>query len=387
MKSVAHKLIIIILIGMIYSQCFSQTIIQMEEYGGVYRIPCRVNGAKMKLIFDTGADKVCLSLSMADYLYDNGYITNEDIIGSGSSTVADGSIVNHIKINIKDIEIQGIHLKNVEAVVMDGQNAPLLLGQSAIKKLGKYSISGNKLIIGTKEKTSHTPAKKITEEEVDALGKEADNAYNERSYYVALDIYKQLYEYGFLNAIGIKRYADCNYYTGQIENALELYQDIKTNIESDFSDYKAEVLYKIGSCFDYLGNFDEALQYLEKAKYYSKAFSSYQVDIVMYISRVYQRKEDYDKARKIMDDYIPQYMSTKGLQPTDCWTKYLHDENIAEMYYERSLCNDARSHDEKFLEDLEKYRIIAAAWGSEKARNWCKKYDIRFVSKPDNYNY
>lgn len=115
--------------------CNAQTTIQMEEYGGVYRIPCKVNGAKMKLIFDTGANNVCLSLTMAEYLFDNELISKDDIIGRGSSTVADGSIVDHIIINIKDIEIQGIHLKNVEAVVIDGQNAPLLLGQSAIKNL------------------------------------------------------------------------------------------------------------------------------------------------------------------------------------------------------------------------------------------------------------
>ena len=84
MKSVVHKLVIVILIGLIHSQCLSQTVIQMEEYGGLYRIPCKVNGAKMKLIFDTGADKVCLSLSMANYLYDNDYITNEDIISRPS---------------------------------------------------------------------------------------------------------------------------------------------------------------------------------------------------------------------------------------------------------------------------------------------------------------
>lgn len=382
-----RRIILGILALLLCVSSYAQTVIQMEEYGGVYRIPCKVNGAKMKLIFDTGAEKVCLSLSMANYLYDNDYITEEDIVGSGSSTVADGSIVDHIKIIIKDIEIEGIHLRNVEAVVIDGQNAPLLLGQSAIKKLGKYSISGDKLIIGTDEQFRRTSVETITEEKVDALGKEADSAYNERFYNVALDIYKQLYEYGFLNAIGIKRYADCYYYTGQIENALELFQDIKTNIESDFPDYKADVLFKIGSCFDYLGNFDVALSYMEKAKYYSNAFSPYHVDIVMYISRVYQRKDDYDKARKVMDDYILQYMSNKGLRPTDCWTKSIQDENIAEMYYERASCNDARFPDEKFYEELEKYKIIAAAWGSEKAIEWCNKNRLNYQTKPSKYSY
>ena len=124
MKELAQKIVLAICLSMICHISNAQTIIQMEEYGGVYRIPCKVNGAKMKLIFDTGAESVCLSLTMAEYLFDNDFISNNDIKGNGSSQVADGSIVDHIKINIKDIEIQGIHLKNVEAVVFLRQDTP-----------------------------------------------------------------------------------------------------------------------------------------------------------------------------------------------------------------------------------------------------------------------
>lgn len=333
---------------------FAQTVIQMEEYGGVYRIPCKVNGAKMKLIFDTGADKVCLSLAMAEYLFDNDYISKNDIKGSGSSTVADGSIVDHIKINIKDIEIQGIHLKNIEAVVIDGQNAPLLLGQSAIKKLGKYSISGNKLIIGAGSSSSSTTFKDIplTDEEIDKLFEEADNAYNNKSYYVALEIFKRLYEYDLLSAYGIMNYADCYYYTEQTEDALELYQSIITNIESEYPDYKSLLFFQIGRCFNVLGNNNYALLNLEKAKYYSDPFSPFQVQIVIYISNVYIDKNDYYKARKVLDDYIQQYLSNKGLRSTDCWTKSIRDKEIANMYYVRSIRN------ETYNDDCEKTRLL-----------------------------
>ena len=241
MKSVVHKLVIVILIGLIHSQCLSQTVIQMEEYGGVYRIPCKVNGAKMKLIFDTGADKVCLSLSMADYLYDNDYITNEDIIGSGSSTVADGSIVNHIKINIKDIEIQGIHLKNVEAVVMDGQDAPLLLGQSAIKKLGKYSISGNKLIIETDIISSKTKAILLSKTETDQLLKDADNAFDKDLMYVAEEKYHILYEAGKLNSHRILKYITSMNRIGKVDDALGLCLSLQKKFEQNYSTEKADL--------------------------------------------------------------------------------------------------------------------------------------------------
>ncbi len=125
----------------------AQVTITMEREAGVYKVPCVVNGAKMKFIFDTGAATVCLSESMAEYLLDNDYISKDDFIGTGSSTVADGRSVSHLKIILRDIEIAGLHLKDVEASVVEGQRAPLLLGQTAIQKLGKVAIDGNKLII------------------------------------------------------------------------------------------------------------------------------------------------------------------------------------------------------------------------------------------------
>lgn len=134
----------------------AQVTITMEQDGGVYKVPCVVNGAKMKFIFDTGAATVCLSESMAEYLLDNDYITKEDILGTGASQVADGRIVDHVKINLRDIEIAGLHLKDVEAVVVEGQRAPLLLGQTAIQKLGKYTITGNVLYIYSGESDRRT---------------------------------------------------------------------------------------------------------------------------------------------------------------------------------------------------------------------------------------
>lgn len=125
----------------------TQIVIQMEKDGGIYKIPCLVNGAKMKMFFDTGASTVSLSMSMANYLYENDYLKKEDIIGSGMTQTADGSIVDNIIINIRDIEISGLHIENITATVVEAQDAPLLLGQSAIQQLGKISIDGNLLII------------------------------------------------------------------------------------------------------------------------------------------------------------------------------------------------------------------------------------------------
>ncbi len=116
-----------------FCELFSQKVIMMEEEGGVYRIPCSVNGAKMKMIFDTGASDISLSMSIAEYLLDNDFIKKEDVIGKGSAQIADGSLIDTYHLILRDVEIGGLHLYNVEASISASQNAPLLLGQSAIQ--------------------------------------------------------------------------------------------------------------------------------------------------------------------------------------------------------------------------------------------------------------
>lgn len=178
----------IILILFLVTSCIStyaQTIVQMEEYKGVYRIPCVVNGAKMKMIFDTGANNVCISQSIAEYLFDNDFISKEDILGTGNTTVADGRIVDHVEIMLRDIEIQGFHIKNVKAIVVEAQNAPLLMGQSAIKKLGPIEIKGNTLIIQNGEQNN--------EELIKNLFEEANHAYDNKLYGKAIEKYEQLH--------------------------------------------------------------------------------------------------------------------------------------------------------------------------------------------------
>ncbi len=132
---------------------FGQVIIEMENDGGVYKVPCKINGQKYKLIFDTGASSVSISSSVANIMLENGFLSKSDIIGGGQTRIADGKIIDHTRIVLRTIEIGGRVLNNIEAIVMPNSSAPLLLGQSAIRKLGKISITGNKLIIHS----SNTP--------------------------------------------------------------------------------------------------------------------------------------------------------------------------------------------------------------------------------------
>ena len=121
--------------------------IKMEKSGGVFTIPCYVNGVKMNFIFDTGASNVCISLTEALFLSKNGYLDDDDIIGTGYTKVADGSIVENMEINLHSIEIGGVMVTDVRAIVTKSIDAPLLLGQSAIQKLGRIEMDGDSIFI------------------------------------------------------------------------------------------------------------------------------------------------------------------------------------------------------------------------------------------------
>ena len=125
----------------------SSTTIIMNKRNSVFWVPCKINGLKADFVFDTGASIICLSSLFAKQLIEQGLISESDVIGNSNVTVADGRTQSVTNINIKDIEIGGLHIKNVRAAIVERQNVPLLLGQSAIEKLGKITIDGYKLII------------------------------------------------------------------------------------------------------------------------------------------------------------------------------------------------------------------------------------------------
>ena len=121
----------------------SQTTIKMQSNGGVSLIPCKINGLSLSFIFDTGASDVSISLTEARFMFKNGYLKKSDLIGSERYLNASGEVNEGYTINLKSIEFAGLKIYNVKASIVNNLNAPLLLGQSAIKKLGKFEVDFN----------------------------------------------------------------------------------------------------------------------------------------------------------------------------------------------------------------------------------------------------
>jgi aspartyl protease family protein len=117
-----------------------KTIISFEHENGILKIPVIINGVELYFIFDTGASLITISNREASFLYKNGKLLEKDLIGRSQFADANGDISEGTIINLSSVRIGNRELQNVQACVIEGQNAPLLFGQSALQKFGKVSI-------------------------------------------------------------------------------------------------------------------------------------------------------------------------------------------------------------------------------------------------------
>lgn len=120
-----------------------KTVVKMQKKYGVYHVPCKVNGTEMEFIFDTGASDITMSVTEARFLYKQDKLVENDFIGTQQYQIADGSIHEGLTVILRKVEIGGRTLYNVQASVMDNEEAPLLLGQSALAEFGRISIDYN----------------------------------------------------------------------------------------------------------------------------------------------------------------------------------------------------------------------------------------------------
>ena len=121
--------------------------IPFTKSGGVTKVDCTINDLPLNFIFDTGASDVTISQVEANFMYKNGYLDSRDIVGKKTYQVATGAIAVGTTIILKEIKFGGLILRDVRASVVETQNAPLLLGQTVLQRLGKIEIDNTQRIL------------------------------------------------------------------------------------------------------------------------------------------------------------------------------------------------------------------------------------------------
>jgi aspartyl protease family protein len=127
----------------------NSNIIKIEKNAnGLIEVPVILNDViKIKFIFDSGASEVSLSPDVALTLMRTGSIQNNDWLPSQTYTFADGSTAKSKRFIIRKLIIGNQILLNIEASIASSIDAPMLLGQNVMKKLGSITIDYKKNLL------------------------------------------------------------------------------------------------------------------------------------------------------------------------------------------------------------------------------------------------
>lgn len=353
---------------------YSQVTITMEESGGVYKVPCTVNGLKMKFVFDTGASVVSLSQSMASFMIDNGYLSESDYLGKSKTHIADGSMVDVLVVNLKDFEVGGFHLSNVTATIKDGQNVPLLMGMSAIEKLGKVSLSGNKLII-------HKPKVKLSVEEIASLRKEIQQLFKAQKWEKVIEKSAQL-----KNATMFNNQWDYYYYIMALDYSIQYEPetaDILLGLCDEWessgvktSDKNRSILYERKANYLSIYKWDDkgSMEYLQKALICSSLDNKF--SILSSMSSHYDLQEEGDYAISYLKRAIDAYFEYKKISLQMVLDNKVQDNLLGLYYYQYA------SLEEKYNNDFAErnfYLKLSAKCGYKEAIDFCFKNNINYT--------
>jgi clan AA aspartic protease (TIGR02281 family) len=129
-------------------QCKEKVVeIPFSTSNGVTKVDCTINGLPLNFIFDTGASDVTISQTEANFMFKNGYLSQRDIVGKERYLTADGNVSVGTTFILNHINFGGLELTGVRASVVASQKAPLLLGQTVLKRLGKIEIDNERRVL------------------------------------------------------------------------------------------------------------------------------------------------------------------------------------------------------------------------------------------------
>lgn len=362
----------------------AQVTIQMEKEGGVYKVPCTVNGVKMKFIFDTGAATVSMSQTMAQFLLDGDYLSVSDIKGTGQSQLADGSIVNHATIILRDVEIGGMHIHNIDATVIEGQNAPLLLGQSAISELGKISIEGNRLVI-------HSAEKQLTKQQIAKLDEQAQSYMKAESYAAAIECYNRIDEAIGLSEERLLNLCYCYFQNHQLADCvLTCKRWVKEyNNNADIFNKDKVYFYLASSYYFGFDDYDNAILWFQKELelFKTKEMSEYYPDEGLYkrllantmcqIAECYYNKNNYYSAISCYKQAVKTHWESLNERIENVQDGKVHDDDLGTYLYGYAFCY----YKQKMDADGDEVMKLAALCGNQMAIDFCRKYNINYQVK------
>jgi clan AA aspartic protease (TIGR02281 family) len=341
----------------------------MQKYGGVYTTPCLVNGLRLRFIFDTGASNVSLSLSEAIFMLKNGYLDEKDLHGSSYSQIANGDIVENTTVNLKELEIGGIKIYNVDATIIHELSAPLLLGQSAIQKLGKIQIEDDELII----MNSDSPTSVIACLQAKNYASMAEEYFFDKLYALSAETYQKAYDLcpEMIDCFGLYLFGYSYYYN---ENYLPAIKFFEKSIYCQSDNTALFLAYSnLGRSYSKIKDFDKSVVNLQKALTYASKDMD-KSNCYGDLSYTFFAQEKYEESIKYSELDIEHYLKHNAITMNDVMRGKFKNDGLGEKFMNLGLSYYRLKQESKSDNSV----IKAALCGYEEAINYCKKYGLKY---------
>lgn len=347
----------------------SQVRITMQKEGGVYTTPCTVNGLRLRFIFDTGASNVSLSLSEAIFMIKNGYLDKDDLHGSSYSQIANGDIVENTTINLKELEIGGIKIYNVEATIIHELSAPLLLGQSAIQKLGKIQIEDSELLIMDKD----SPSTQSTHEEYVSLCEKGEKYYKDDLYSLAAQTFQKIHDQ-YPDDIGgyyIYLLGDSYYFCNQYELAIKYFEKVEKIVKEE--NLLSSIYLGLSQSYLGLKKYDLAILNAQKAIANTKDNSDLRYFYTV-LGNIELDRNRLDDAQEYYRKSLKYYLEQHPFTPEEIDSGKIKDETLSNLFHKIGyvcLLQHDNTRSDMFMQR-------SASLGNEDAKIYCRKYGLKY---------
>ena len=184
--------LIVVLLCLPLASAQAETI-PLVQAAGIYVLPVGVgSGITLKFILDSGASDVTLPEDVVRQLMRVGVVKRSDFLKSQTYSLADGSTVQSARFILHEMAVGSAVVRDVTASVAP-VGGPLLLGQSFLAKLPRWSIDNTQhaLILG-----EDRPAPRAMIQTIDPSFEAAKSAYEQGDFATAARFSAPLAEQG-----------------------------------------------------------------------------------------------------------------------------------------------------------------------------------------------
>lgn len=314
----------------------AQSVVTLQPAGedGRYTIQTSVNGVGVRTYYTEENWFVSMSTTTYLFLYENGYIYDEDVKGITTLKLPDGSSSKGAAFVIRNLKV-GDHIlvTDIPAFVVSRQTVPLIIGSSAFESLGEVTREGDKIVIGDLE-----DIESIAEvvDPVDSLRIAAQAHLDAEEYAEAVSCFSALKEKDALNMLTQYQYSLLLGILGRDQENISVSRDWLSSNEGKSLTMDYWIHNGMGASFARLGDNSNAISSLEKAVgIYYKLFNT----------------------------------SEKGIKAGN-----FHDNNLGSTLYRLGRVYAAEGK----VRLTETYCSLAAKCGYQPAIDFCDQYKIKY---------